>query len=186
MVQDILSGLKKPDIPYEGQIIRVADEYDAIVSKRQYKTHIGISDTLKIIIGNSKPSDQISSSGALGKMAESAKLGKVNPAIVKVLIKVVLDDIYYEISTAQDYIDYLEENLKRLKKIYKYYNKMLQSKTEEKRNYFLEYMKIYFDKEENLGNFEKIYEDYQIAYDIRKAKIDNLYKEVDIIKKLKV
>ena len=39
-------GLTKKDIPYEGQIIRVADEYDAIVSKRQYKSHIGISDTL--------------------------------------------------------------------------------------------------------------------------------------------
>ncbi len=27
------NGLVKKDIPYEGQIIRVADEYDAIVSK---------------------------------------------------------------------------------------------------------------------------------------------------------
>ena len=43
------------DIPLEGQIIRVADEYDAIVNKRQYKSHIGISDTLKIIISNSDP-----------------------------------------------------------------------------------------------------------------------------------
>ena len=42
-------GLTKKDIPYEGQIIRVADEYDAIVSKRQYKTHIGITDTLKYV-----------------------------------------------------------------------------------------------------------------------------------------
>ena len=45
-------GLRKPDIPYSAQIIRVADEYDAIVSKRQYKSHIGISDTLKILIEN--------------------------------------------------------------------------------------------------------------------------------------
>ena len=45
-------GLTKKDIPYEAQIIRVADEYDAIVSKRQYKSHIGISDTLKILIEN--------------------------------------------------------------------------------------------------------------------------------------
>ena len=43
-------GLVKKDIPYEAQIIRVADEYDAITSKRQYKSHIGISDTLKILI----------------------------------------------------------------------------------------------------------------------------------------
>ncbi len=48
-------GLVKKDIPYEAQIIRVADEYDAITSKRQYKSHIGISDTLKILIENTKP-----------------------------------------------------------------------------------------------------------------------------------
>ena len=116
-------GLTKKDIPYEGQIIRVADEYDAIVSKRQYKSHIGISDTLKILIENSHPSQQTSQSSALSKVAENAKLGKNNPAIVKVLLKVVLDDVYYEIACSQDYVDYLEENLKRFKKIEKYYDK---------------------------------------------------------------
>ena len=45
-------GLTKPDIPYEAQIIRVADEFDALVSKRQYKSHIDISDTLQIIGSN--------------------------------------------------------------------------------------------------------------------------------------
>ena len=58
-------GLTKKDIPYEGQIIRIADEYDAIVSKRQYKSHIGISDTLKIIIENTKPHEKVNSSSAL-------------------------------------------------------------------------------------------------------------------------
>ena len=40
-------GLKGDAIPIEAQIIRVADEFDAIVSKRQYKSHVGIIDTLK-------------------------------------------------------------------------------------------------------------------------------------------
>ena len=31
------NGVTKKDLPLEGQIIRVADEFDAIVSKRQYK-----------------------------------------------------------------------------------------------------------------------------------------------------
>ena len=70
-------GLTKKDLPYEGQIIRVADEYDAIVSKRQYKTHIGISDTLKILIENSKPNTQINASNALKQIAENAKLGNM-------------------------------------------------------------------------------------------------------------
>ena len=143
-------GLTKKDLPYEGQIIRVADEYDAIVSKRQYKTHIGISDTLKILIENSKPNTQINASNALKQIAENAKLGKNNPAIVKVLLKVVLDDIYYEIACSQDYVDYLEENIKRLQTVQKYYNKMIQSKTEDKKNYFLEYMKINFKLKHNL------------------------------------
>lgn len=179
-------GLTKKDIPYEGQIIRVADEYDAIVSKRQYKSHIGISDTLKILIENSHPSQQTSQSSALSKVAENAKLGKNNPAIVKVLLKVVLDDVYYEIACSQDYVDYLEENLKRFKKIEKYYDKMLNSKTESKKNYYLEYMKLYFRENENIDNFRTLYKDYEYAYQTRKEKIDTLYNEAKIIKKLKV
>ena len=69
-------GLKKPDIPYEGQIIRVADEYDAIVSKRQYKTHIGITDTLRILIDNTKPLESVKSSDVLSVISENVKLGK--------------------------------------------------------------------------------------------------------------
>ena len=179
-------GLTKKDIPYEGQIIRVADEYDAIVSKRQYKSHIGISDTLKILIENSKPGNQIKSSDALHEVVQNAKLGKNNPAIVKVLIKVVLDDIYYEISCTQKYVDYLYENIKRFKTIEKYYNKMINSKTETKKNYFLECMKLYFEPEENLVNYLNIYDNYINAYEIRKKKIDSLYDEIKIIKKLKV
>lgn len=179
-------GLTKKDIPYEGQIIRVADEYDAIVSKRQYKSHIGISDTLKIIIENSKPNESINSSDALKQVAENAKLGKNNPALVKILIKVVLDDVYYEISCAQDYVDYLEENIKRCEKIEKYYNKMVQSKTEDKKNYYLEYMKIFLQDNETVGNFHSVFEDYKNAYEIRKQKIDNLYNEIKVIKKLKI
>ena len=179
-------GLTKKDIPYEGQIIRVADEYDAIVSKRQYKSHIGISDTLKILIENSHPNEPIKSSAVLKEVADNAKLGKNNPAIVKVLIKVVLDDIYYEISCAQDYVDYLQENIKRLETVQKYYNKMVKSKTEDKKNYYLEYMKIYLQENETVGNFFTIYDNYKSAYQVRKAKIDNLYNEVKVIKKLKV
>lgn len=179
-------GLTKKDIPYEGQIIRVADEYDAIVSKRQYKSHIGISDTLKILIDNTKPNEQIKSSAVLKEMSDNAKLGKNNPSVVKVLIKVVLDDIYYEISCTQSYIDYLEENIKRLEKVEKYYNKMLQSKNKKKKDYFLEYMKIFLQEDETVTNFHGVLENYKLAYDTRKNKIDTLYNEVKTIKKLKI
>lgn len=160
-------GLTKKEIPYEGQIIRVADEYDAIVSKRQYKTHIGISDTLKILI-------------------ENAQSGKNNPAIVKVLFKVVIDDIAYEISCTQDYIDEIQDNLKRFKQIIKYKEKFDKAKSEKDKNYYLEGIKMLLVGDETLENYESVYEEYQKAYEVRKGIIDNLYNEIKIIKKLKV
>ncbi len=178
-------GLTKKDIPYEAQIIRVADEYDAIVSKRQYKTHIGIIDTLKILIENSHPNPN-AKLDLTKNQPGITKLGKNNPAVVKVLLKVVLDDIYYEITCTQDYVDYLQENIKRLETVEKYYNKMIQAKTEDKKNYFLEYMKIYLQENETVGNFFNILENYKSAYTLRKSKIDTLYDEAKAIKKLKV
>ena len=176
-------GLSKKDIPYEGQIIRVADEYDAIVSKRQYKSHIGISDTLKILIENSKP---IKSSDAIGEVVKNSKFGKNNPAIVRVLIKVVLDDVKYEIYCTETYVEYLLANINRFKIIDKYYNKMIKSKDAKKKKKYEQAMMSYFRDNETLGNFQKVKEDYQTAYKTRKEKIDNLYNEVNIIKKLKV
>ena len=133
-------GLTKKDIPYEGQIIRVADEYDAIVSKRQYKSHVGISDTLKILIDETKPTPDYS--GTLNALAEEAKLGKSNPVIVRTLFKVVIDDIGYEITCTQSYVDNLLKEFDRFKKIEKYKNKMEKAKTEKNKNYYLEGIKL--------------------------------------------
>ena len=179
-------GLTKKQIPYEGQIIRVADEYDAIVSKRQYKSHIGITDTLKILIENSQPLQNSTQSGALEQLAENARLGKNNPVIVRTLIKVVVDDIYYEIYCVQSYVDYLQENIKRLQKANKYYQKMLSASKEDKKQYFKEYTKLYLEKDENLDNFLSIKKEYEDAYKARKAKVDTLYDEIKKIKKLKI
>ena len=99
-------GLLKKDIPYEAQIIRVADEYDALVHKRQYKSHIGITDALKIIIENTKPSPNAP------KNTWYSKAGKNNKKIVKSLIKVVIDDIEYEISCTIDYVKDLSKESK--------------------------------------------------------------------------
>lgn len=179
-------GLTKKDIPYEAQIITVADEYDAIVSKRQYKTHIGISDTLKIIIENAKPNDTISKSTALGEMSLHSKLGKVNPIVVRALFKVIIDDIGYEISCSQPYVDELKEELERLEQVKKYEDKMNKATTEKKKNYFLEGAKIFLKPEETMENYKSLYEEYKSAYEKRKESIDNLYSEIKTIKKLKV
>lgn len=179
-------GLTKSKIPYEAQIIRVADEYDAIVSKRQYKTHIGISDTLKILIEDSKPGSGINQSTALAQMSEDCKLGKTNPVIVRTLFKVVIDDIIYEISYTQDYVKELKDELKRFEQIKKYGDKMNKAKREKDKNYYLEGMKMLMKNNETPENYMEIYEEYKHAYETRKAIIENLYKEIKIIKKLKV
>ena len=179
-------GLTKKDIPYEGQIIRVADEYDAIVSKRQYKSHIGISDTLKILIENTKPNHEIKKADALSVVSKNAKLGKNNPVIVKTLFKVVIDDIEYEIYCTQSYLDELKSELKRFDQISKYKEKMENSKKEKDKNYYYEGIKELLKNNETLENYLSIYDEYKKAYETRKSIIDNLYHEIKIIKKLKV
>ena len=179
-------GLTKKDIPYEGQIIRVADEYDAIVSKRQYKSHIGISDALKIIIENTYPSKELKKANALSQIALNTHLGKNNPAIVKILFKVVIEDIEYEIYSTQKYIDDISVELERFKDILKYKEKMEKAKKEKDKNYYLEGIKVLLKGHETLDNYMSIYEQYKNAYEIRTNIINNLYNEIKIIKKLKV
>ena len=180
------NGLTKKDIPYEGQIIRVADEYDAIVSKRQYKSHVGITDTLQIIIENTKPHEEVKKSDAMNQIIENVKSGKDNPIIVKTLIKVVIDDINYEIFCTQEYVDSLKESIKRLKKAEVYYNKMKNAKSDKRENYFYEYTKLYLEKGEDINNIFEIKKEYEEAYIRRKEKIEELYNEIKKIKKLKV
>ena len=180
------NGLTKKDIPYEGQIIRVADEYDAIVSKRQYKTHIGISDTLQILIENTKPTGETNPSIALNEISENAKLGKDNPIIVQCLFKVVIDDIGYEITCTQSYLEDLKDNIKRLEQAKKYKEKMDKASKEKDKNYYLEGIKIFLKQDETVENFEAVYEEYQEAYKKRKTIIDNLYDEIKKIKHLKL
>ena len=184
-------GLTKKNIPYEVQIVAVADEYDAIVSKRQYKTHVGISDTLKILIENSKPNQnprykEEAKSVALSEMKDLAKMGKINPAIVKILFKVVLDDIGYEITCRESYLHDLQTEITRLNEVNKYNIKMEKANNEKKKNYFLEGMKLYLKGEETVENYKQIFEEYKTAYSTKKEQIDNLYNEMKIIKKLRV
>lgn len=179
-------GLKKEEIPYEGQIIRVADEYDAIVSKRQYKTHIGISDTVKIIIENSEPKDKEENQSFFHKTFSKPKYGKNNKVIVRALIKVVIDDIEYEVFCTYKYLNYLKDNIHRLEEAEKFYNKSIAAKNPDKKKYFEEGIKACLIEDENLSNWENILNEYRSAYEAKNSIIKNLENEVKIIKKLKV
>lgn len=173
-------GLVKSQIPYEAQIIRVADEFDAIVSKRQYKSHIGISETLKIIIDNTKPSSDAP------KGTGFTDSGKNNKKVVKKLIKVVLNDIDYEISCTMDYIDYLSAEINRYKKIEGYIQKKKSAKKEADIAYYQEYINMLLKKDETEEKFDNLYQEFKEARSLKEKSLDELKKEIKTIKKLKV
>ncbi len=175
------NGITK--IPMEAQIIRVADEYDAIVTKRQYTTHVNISETLRDLIKDAQPDPKFV---ALDHLSQNSKIGKINKRVLRVLFKVVIDDILYEISCLYDYLDYLKDNIKRLELILKYNDKMNEAKTDKKREYYREGMKMLFLIDENFDNFKQVYEDYKHALEIRSDRVTKLYNEIKIIKKLEV
>ena len=179
------NGLTKKDIPYIAQIVRVADEYDAIVSKRQYKTHINISETLKVLIKDTAPEEHFKAV-ALDHLKSNQKLGKINARILKILFKVVIDDIIYEIASIENYIQYLKSEIKRLETAKSYYNKMTQSKKDKDKEYFLDGIKMLLLPEENIDNFLSVLEDYKNALVNKLEMIDKLNYEIKIIKRLKV
>ena len=92
-------------------------------------------------------------------LSQNLKVGKINKHVLKTLFKVVIDDILYEISCLYDYLDYLKENIKRLELIIKYANKMEESKTDKKKSYYEEGMKMLFQSGENFDNYKQVYEE---------------------------
>lgn len=179
------NGVTKKDIPYVAQIIRVADEYDAIVTKRQYTTHINISETLKELIKDAQPIEYLKTV-ALDSLKENYKVGKINAKALKALFKVVIDDTLYEISCVMEYIDYLDEQIKRLEKIERYDLKSKKAKKEKERDYYREGMKMLFAQGENFENYQQVLDEYRHAVIIRQDVKEKLYNEIKIIKKLRI
>lgn len=178
-------GLTKKDIPYIAQIIRVADEYDAIVTKRQYTTHVNISETLKELIKDAQPAEYLKTV-ALDALKENYKVGKINAKALKSLFKVVIDDTLYEISCVMEYIDFLHEQIERLEKIEKYDIKSQKAKKQKDKDYYREGMKILFNQGENFENYKNVLDEYRQAVVTRQDVKERLYNEIKIIKKLRI
>lgn len=178
-------GLTKKDIPYIAQIVRVADEYDAIVTKRQYKTHVNISETLKDLIKDTEPEEH-KQVIALDQLKTNEKLGKINPKILKILFKVVIDDIIYEIINIQNYVKYLKSEIKRLETIESYFNKFNTAKKEKDKEYFLAGINLLLIEGENINNFKNVMQDYRNTLINKEDQIKKLNNEIKIIKKLKI
>ncbi len=182
--------LTNDEIPLEAKIIRVADEFDAITSKRQYKSHVGVTETLNILISETKPSNK--KSDALNTLVEEAKpkkehkYGKVDPRFVKALIKVIIDDTEYELYNVGLYVDYLKDEIKRLEQIGNYRTKMEKAHNENDRVYYFNGIKELLAQGETLENYDQVLEDYKAAYVTRKEGMDKLSEELKTIKRLKV
>lgn len=178
-------GLTKKDIPYVAQIIRVADEYDALVTKRQYKTHVNISKTLKGFIKEAQPEEHVTAV-ALDTVRTNFKFGKTNPKALKALFKVVIDDTFYEINELIDYIEYLNKQINRLQKIKEYDDRMQDSKNEVEKEQYKNKIKKLFDDGENFDNYKQVLSEYKQAVVLKEDIKEKLYNEIKIIKKLKI
>lgn len=180
------NGLTSKDIPLEGKIIRVADEFDAIVSKRQYKSHVGICDTLKILLEETN-TKKISKSNTLKIMKEEAKpkVGKIHPKIFKALVKIVIDDTEYEIFCLADYIKYLDENIKRLEQVKLYMSKFNNASKDSDRDYFKQGILMMLERGETFDNCLQVLEEYKAALVVRSAELDKLRVELKSIKNLR-
>lgn len=177
-------GLTIQDIPFVARILRVADEYDALVTKRHYTTHVHISETLKDLIKDTLPEDR-KKLAALGQLSENSSVGKISPRILRTLFKLVIEDTLYEISLVCNYVDYLKENIKRLELIDSYSAKMQSAVTEKKRQYYKEGIEMLLLAGESFQNFNEVLCEYREALVVRQKRIDDLYNEIKIIKRLK-
>jgi len=119
-------------------------------------------------------------------MEENSRIGKLNPKIVKPLCKVVIEDIQYEISCIFEYTRYLREEIQRLEKVSEYHIKMEKSKTERKKKYYEEGIKMLLQRREDVRNYKYVLEEYRVALLKRKEIINNLYDEIKQIKKLRI
>lgn len=175
------NGVVKEDLPFEAQIIRAADEFDAIVSKRQYKSHIDVSDTLKIIADKTIPAYKTGRANA-----KIPKYSQINPQVVHALLEVVEDETYYEISCVEGYVKHIEKQIKRLEQLSEYidgYNNA--TKPRDKKDY-KELIEYSLQPGETLENYEQVLSEYKEAYQVRKAHINKLVEEIKKIKNIEV
>lgn len=180
------NGVTAKDIPYEAQIIRVADEFEAITAKRQYKTHVGIVDALNLIIKDAQPSPIKSLPEGLKIMSDEVRYGKVDKKIVKALFKVTLDDVEYEIASRIDYIDYLKDEIKRLESALKCYNKMQSAFSQSKKEYYRQYAAGYLRPYEKVDLIPQTLEELKNSLKAREEHIEKLYVEARQIRHLVV
>ena len=177
--------VSEKEIPYEAQIIRVADEFEAITAKRQYKSHVGVIDALNIIIDHARPSVPQDVQTGLKRLF-THNVGKVDKNVVKALFKVIIDDTEYEIVARSSYVEFVEDEIKRITEAQRYYLKMESALTESKREYYKAEVKCFLKPHEEPERIPEMLEEFKNTYKARQDHILKLYHEVKQIKKLTI
>lgn len=179
------NGIPGNKIPYEAQIIRVADEFEAITAKRQYKSHVGVIDALNILIEHAHPTPPKDLKDGIKRM-KYAGVGKIDKKILKALFKVVIDDTEYEIVARTDYLKFLKGEIKRIGDAQRYYDKMEAALTKEKKEYYKLEIKCYLKPQEDPEKIPQMHAEFIEAYKMRKDHLNKLYDELRQLKRLHV
>ena len=175
------TGAVKDDIPFEAQIIRVADEYDAIVSRRQYKSHINISDTLQILADETVPAYKTGRQNV-----KKPQYSQMNPIIVQALLEVVEQDTLNELKCEKTYIKYVQSQISRLEKLDEYITGYNQSETERDKKDFKDLINYSLKSGETVDNYKQIIIEYKQAVTKHYEFVEKLEQEIVKIQNIKV
>ena len=120
---------------------------------------------------------------ALDFLKQNQHLGKINKKPLKALFKVVIDDILYEIAGICNYINYLKDQLKRLRTVESYNKKIQSAHSERTKEYYKSGMKMLLKPGETIENYNQLIVEFSDAIVAREDRIKQLYNEIKIIKK---
>ncbi len=92
-------------IPFDASLIKVADVYDALTRRRQYK-------------------EGFKQSKAVGMMIDDVKKNRMSAKILIYLVEYILDELYYKIYNTKSNIEQFEDKVKTLHDVEKIYKEI--------------------------------------------------------------
>ena len=84
-----------------------------------------------------------------------------------------------------DYIDYIDENIKRLHQIQLYNASLIDAKKDHQKEYYKKSIELLLDPGETLDNWAQVASEYKTARAIRSEELNKLRAELKKIKKFK-
>lgn len=102
------------------------------------------------------------------------------------MLKVVIDDIEYEIICTIDYVKFLKEEISRCEEIKKYSEKIKTLTKQSDIESCQKYVNMLLKQGESIENIDELRNEFEKAYSLRNGMLNGLRQEIKNIKKLKV